>query len=774
MGDGRYRILKKLGEGGMGEVFLALDNELDRKVALKFLEGAEGSQQVSAAALREAKAAAALDHPYICKVYATGAIAGSRYIAMEFVEGRTLSEVIGQKALDPAAALKAAEEIAEGLEYAHRKSIIHRDLKPSNIILGNTGHIKIMDFGLALRTGPEAPLRAAEQTDDAGTPAYMSPEQARGEKIDGRSDIFSLGVILFEMLTAIHPFEKDTSEETLQAILNQPPPPLALYLPAPPPGLDEIISSLLVKSPRRRMRSAREAQRRIEACRRRMLSGQLQPSSRIPRRRWLLALAAAAPALSTLLVWSWIDLGPRSRLQPGRSILVLPLKNLSGEADQSFLADGMTDALINALTQIEGIDRVISSTTAMRFKDSDLSLTEIGSAVQVDIILEGSLLRSGDRLEVRSRLVEASSERLVWRRTYQGHLGDVLKLQNELARKVADEIQVRLTVDEEKRLSRSAPVDPRARELYWLGLHWAEKRNASGLRKAVDYYQQALDRDSGFAPAWAGLADARGTLSATAVAALPPSVAMPQALTAAQRALAIDPQLAEAHTALANIRYSYEWDWKGAEEAFRQARRLAPNDARTLRWQGQFTAAQGRLDEALEQIGKAKELNPLSPLAWAAMGQCHYFRREFDLAEQRYGTALELDPDCRPAHVGLALVHIVQGRLDLAAQSFRRGLGESRSASRLAERFEKAVALGGDDASEASLEITLSQEDGHYFSPFYPAVYFQALGNRDQALAWLEKAYQARSSYLTSLRVDPLFADLKDDPRFKALEKRIF
>ena len=637
----RYTILRPLGQGGMGEVFLAQDTALDRKVALKFLsEELQQNPGAEKQLLDEAKAAAALDHPFVCKVYETGDLEGSAFIAMEYLEGQTLRQVLDSQQLPMERAMPIADKIADALQSAHRHGIVHRDLKPSNVMLTPEGHVKVMDFGIARRLetapdggGPVVPNWTRE-TSVQGSVLYMSPQQARGEPVDARSDIFSFGVLLYEMIAGVNPFQRDTPDETWQALLAAQHPPLTSATGRLPKGVREMVEKMLASDPNERFQSADQVRGTLHR-----VGGQMA-ARQSGWRKWVrspLRLSALLLVMVALVVLG-LYLGGRSAPPPQA-----------------------------------GIGR-------------------------------------SENPQAQAAFVE-------------GH----------------------------RRLALRTPAS---------------------LSEAAQRFRQSVREDSGFAAAWAGLAESQILLASYGIRAS--EEVFPEALQAAQQALELDSRQAKAQTALAFIRFSYDWDWEAAEKEFQQAVNLAPNDSDTLRWYGFYLATQERMDESLQLMKQAQDQDPLSWLAIVSLARCRYLRGEYDLAVEDYHKALDLQREFRPAHLGLGLVYLKQEKLESAAQSFRKGLAGSKAHELLAEAFQQVANGNPPRDIQADLQALRAESGQIYLSPYFVAVYYQALGETDRVFEWLEKAYQERSEHLVSMRVDPIFEDLRIDSRFQGLVGRIF
>jgi len=847
-----YRILEKLGGGGMGVVYQAEDTKLGRVVALKFLVG-EGSAlprepgglpyQIDRAALerfkREARAASALNHPNICTIYDIDEHEGQPFIAMELLDGETLKQRIGVGARHPDFAgtggvplptdtlLDLAIQIADALDAAHVKGIIHRDIKPANVFVTNRGQAKILDFGLAKlttvgarhgvplqpaegRTGdgddlsrpvgipataPTASLDEAHLTSPGavmGTVAYMSPEQARGEELDARTDLFTFGAVLYEMATGRQAFVGATTAVIHDAILNRAPTSPVQLNPELPAKLEEIITKALEKDRDIRYQHASDLRADLKRLKRDTESGRTVGARHgvpLPR-RWafvsgiaaflLVAVGAVILGLNVaglrdrLLTIVGASVSRRTVPLPRiESLAVLPLENLSGDKDQEYFADGMTEALIAELGQIGSL-RVISRTSVMRFKGArpQGGLEEIARQLKVDAVVEGSVLRSGDRVRITAQLIGAVPERHLWARSYERDLRDVLSLQGEIARAIADEVRAKLTPDVQARLTRARPVNPEAYEAYLRGRYFWNKRTEEGTKKGIEFFGQALEKDPAYALAYTGLADCYYLLADYRF--VPWKEAYPRAKGAATKALELDETLAEAHTSLAVIKGEYEWDWLGAEREFKRAIEFNPNYATAHHWYSDYLGVMGRHEEAIAEIKRAQQLDPLSLIINAVAGYRFYWARRYDEAVEQLRKTLEMDPNFAVAHWLLGQTYEQTGEYQSAIAEYQKGRSASGGSVYLVAALGHAYAAAGKRREALKILGELKELSKHtYISPYSTGVIYIALGEKDQALEWLEKAYQERAAGIVILKVDPMLDPLRSDPRFQALLRRM-
>ena len=672
---GPYCIDALLGAGGTGEVYRAWDERLQRDVALKFLareflsdEGAVERFQ------REARTASALSHPNICTIYDVGELEGRPYIAMEYLEGQNLRARLGGAALPPREAFDYAIQIAEGLSAAHPKGTVHRDLKPENIWVTREGGIRILDFGLAKPIEPaphpetgDAPA-PSDQGRMLGTVGYMSPEQVRGQPVDQRSDVFSFGTLLHEMLSGRRAFQGSSAIDTLIAILNTEPPDL------PDPVANRLVRRCLEKDPARRLRSATDLIPHLRAARQgREVAGEDLPRPGVPRRRLLMAGGSAAAAgallaLGKLLPARWRNRLPFSGGPRITRLAVLPLANLSGDAEQEYFADGMTDLLITVLGQIASL-RVISRVSVMQLKGTKLPLPEIARQLGVEAVIVGSVQSSGNRVRIDAQLVDCATGQELWTRSYERELTDVLALQGEVARAIAGEVQARVTTEEAGRLSRVHKVVPAALDAYLLGRYYWDQYKEESLLKAIGYFEQAIQLDPSYAQAYWGLAECWSGFLFTD--SRPWAEIIPKAREAATNALAIDDTLAESHQAMAVVRYE-EWDWKACEDEVKKAIALNPGFPTSHMMYANMSRHLGRVDLGIAQARLALEADPLAMLTNGMLGNAYANARRYDQAIAQYLKALDIHPDDTSSQYQLGWAYLYNGAIDKGIEAIRK------------------------------------------------------------------------------------------------------
>ena len=721
-------------------------------------------------------ALAKLNHPHIETIYDFGTQDGVDFLVMEYVPGKTLAERILSGALPEKEVIELGIQIASGLEEAHERGIVHRDLKPANIAVTAKGYAKILDFGLArlLRPVEVGTTEVVSNSQSpAGTVPYMPPEQLRGERVDGRADIYTIGAVLYEMATGFRVFREELASRLIDAILRQPVVPPRALNPRISQGLETVMLKCLDKDPDRRYQSAKELLVDLRRLQLSSLDVPTPPLARSQRSRRFVYGVAGVLVMVTVLVASnvagWRDwLLGHPKAPQIRSLAVLPLENRSDDPNQDYFAEGITDELITELAKISAL-RVISRTSIMRYKSPNRSLPEIARALHVDAVVEGSVQRVGDRVRISARLIQGSTDQQLWGRSYERDARDVLTLQKELATAIADEVQIKLTPNERIRFSQAHPVNPAAHEAYLAGRFQWNKRTEEGLKKSIAYFEQAIANDPEYALAYAGLADAYHLLpelTATTV-----SDAFPKARTAALKALAIDPSLAEAHSALANIKEDYDWDWKGAEEEYKQAIELGPGQVLAHAWYSNLLLELGRFPEALTQAKTAQQLDPLSVFANDNLSGILYYAGEYDQAAEQCQKTLSIDPMSAQAHRHLAQVYTEKHLYAEAVSELRKAIDLSPGGSEALADLGYVFAISG--KKHEALQILRTLQSASDPSPYRIAIVYAGLGERDKALQSLQDAVNRRSPGVVHLTVSPLFRVLQSDYRFQELQTYI-
>jgi len=775
---GHYRILEKVGAGGMGVVYRARDEQLDRDVALKVLPSGTLSDDTARRHFRkEAMALAKLNHPNIETVYEFGTQDGMDFLVMEYVPGKTLADRLIRGTLPEKEVIALGIQIAAALEEAHERGIVHRDLKPANIAITAKGRAKILDFGLAKLLQPVSEGTTEFFTDSqaaAGTLPYMPPEQLMGDPVDARADIYTIGAVLYEMATDRRAFPEVLTSRLMDAILHQPPVTPRALNPRMSTALETIILKCLDKDPDRRYQSATELLvdlRRLESS-----SSYYPPPpppvwGRVARVTGYGAagLLTLAVGLAAMNVGGWRDrLLGHPRATQIRSLAVIPFDNLTGDAEQDYFADGMTEALITDLGQIQAL-RVISRTSVMRYKGARKPLDQVARELHVDAIVEGSVSRSGGLAKVTARLVYGPTDSQLWSRSYQRELQNVLIMQGEVASAIVREINVTLTPQEKMRLASGRQVDPAAQEAYLKGRYHWHKGSAEETRKAREYFEQAVRVDPQYAASYAALA-AYYSVSTD----LPAKEAIPKAKEYALKALELDDGLAQAHTALAGIKFYGDWDWPGAEKEFKRAIELNPNDAETHRIYSSYLLGLDRFDEAVLEVRRAQQLDPLSLFTSVNVGWTFYFVRQYDRAVEQCQQALELDANSDGAHACLGQSYRAKGMREQAISESERAVALSGGAPSRVVGLAWAYAEFGKRVEANKLLEELRERARHgYVSPYYFAMIYAALGDQQHALVALDQGYAERDRYLTWLKVDDSFDPLRKEPRFQDLLHRI-
>jgi serine/threonine protein kinase/Tfp pilus assembly protein PilF len=726
-----YEILEKLGAGGMGTVYKARDLKLERTVALKFLPpDLTRDPEAKLRLLREARTASALQHRNICVVYDVDETDDGRmFISMECIEGQTLNKRLAGDPLVVPEVLNIATQLVSGLAVAHETGIVHRDLKPANVMLMRDGTVKILDFGLAQsKTGVHLSTPALL----LGTAAYMSPEQARGEQVDHRTDIWSVGIMLYEMVTGRHPFRSEYEQATLYAIIHERHAAVRSLRPDLPAALGKIIDRCLEKSPEKRFPHAGAL---LEDLRR---GGSDQRSSR--------------------------DTGEKS-------IAVLPFADISPEKDNKYFSDGLTEEIIAKLSRLQRV-KIVSQNSVMHYERGAKTTQQIAAELRVQFLLEGSVRKHGSHLRITTQLIDAGQDTYLWAETYTGTTDQIFDIQEDVAGRIVKALKVRLTPDDKRSLKRRSTADTGAYQLYLKGRFFWSKRTREALETAIRYFEEAIEKDRQFAPAWVGIADTY--LLFTDFVGTERREAYDKARAALRNALTLDDRLAEAHASRGLLAMLSEWDWKAAYEEFQLAIHLSPNYATAHHWYAEWLSMHGRASEAIAEISRAVELDPLSPAALKDRGMIYYYHREYDNASDQARTALELDGNFALANRLLSLVYLAQGKHAEALAQHILWAGKTGNGPEQVAALALLKAAGGQTREARTL---LSQcpdrESSAGNLARAVALVHIALGEVDTAFNWLERAYEARAESMGILLVDPKIDPLRSDSRFHSLASRV-
>jgi serine/threonine protein kinase/tetratricopeptide (TPR) repeat protein len=756
---GPYEILSPLGKGGMGEVWRARDPRLGRDVAIKVLPvDVAGRADRLSRFEREARSVATLNHPNIVTLHSIEEAGGTHFLTMELVEGEPLDRLVAPGGLPLARVLELALPLADALAAAHDKGVVHRDLKPANVMVTKDGRLKVLDFGLAklaaAEAGPDATVAPTMESPIStigqvmGTVPYMAPEQIRGEEVDARTDLFAFGVVLYELATGRRPFGGATGADISSAILRDVPAPPTEVRPDLPGDLDRIVGRCLEKDPRERFQRALDVRLDLRALQRTLE----RTASR--------AKATAKPAPAD-----------------GASIAVLPFVNRSREADDEYFSDGLADELLNVLAKIRGL-RVAARTSSFHFKGKDPTIAEVGSALNVKAVLEGSVRKAGNRVRITVQLVNVADGFHLWSETYDRTLEDIFAVQDDIAQSVVKELRSTLLGEEPDsevsgevraevaQAAKGRSADPEAHRLFLHGRHLAERLTVEGLKTGVAYLKQALERDPDYALAWAALSRATALEAALGSATVPEG--NERAREAALKALALEPDLAEGHLALGQIQMWYDWDWKAAEASLKRALALAPGNVEAWDLSGLLAYDFGRLDEAIELEQRAVGLDPLSVGAHLNLGRCFRAADRLPEAERELRRARELSSGSAAGSLILASVLGAQGRVDEALAIMQ---SEERDWSRLCGLAILQHAAGRVAESDAALKELIAKRSGD--AAYQIALAHAARGEHDATFEWLERAYEQRDSGLAILKLEPFFRPLHPDPRWGALVARM-
>ncbi len=810
---GHYEIIRQIGVGGMGEVYLAQDKKLDRQVAIKILNEKFSRHESNLQRfIQEAKAASALNHPNILVIHEIGETDEANFIVSEFIEGDTLRDVIKKSPMKLSEVLEISIQIANALVAAHKAKIVHRDIKPENIIVRPDGYVKILDFGLAKLVEQKAigfEASTVKQNETAkgiilGTINYMSPEQAKGEKIDERTDIFSFGTVLYEMITGRTPFAGDSMSETFANLINSEPQPLSRYTANVPDELQRVVLKTLRKKRDERYQTIKDLLIDLKNLRENLnfdekseRSAQISDDNvtavlrantgdvnnrtnetnnkfieRFKRHKLLAAFVLVALLVSIISFGNYfLWIGKMFvKTDSKKSLAVLPFVNTSQDANAEYLSDGITESVINNLSQISGL-RVMSRNSAFRFKGNQTDTKNIASQLGVETLVTGDIKQLGDKLIINVRLINASDDTQIWGNQYVRTNADIITAQNEIAQAVAGNLRLRLTASEQQQLNRKYTENAEAYQLYLRGRFHIFKLTPPEIQLGISYFQQAINLDPNYALAYAGLSDAYRSLAVGSE--LPPTEFMPKSQTAANKAIELDDALPEAHTALGSTLF-WQWNWNESENQFKRALELSPNEANVHIFYAHLLSNTGRHAEALAEIKRAREFDPLFPFAGALEGQFLLHAGRTDEALDRLQKTLELAPNFWLPHLFATSVYTEKGQ-------FEEAVAEARKARELSPNQTVSVAyesyaltkLGRNDEARALLNELLKLSETRFVPPNHLALIYNGLGETDKTFEWLEKGFEQRDPKIAFLRVEPKWNNLRNDPRFIELMRKM-
>jgi eukaryotic-like serine/threonine-protein kinase len=790
-----YRIIDKLGSGGMGEVYLAEDTRLGRKLALKILP-AEFTRDPDRLARfeQEARAASALNHPNIITIYEVGEHEGAHFIATEFIEGRTLRQSSPPGGMPLGEALEIAIQVAGALQAAHEAGITHRDIKPENVMIRPDGYVKVLDFGLAKLTeksdpkidpakiDKEAATVLRPNTDPGtvmGTVTYMSPEQARGLRVDARSDIFSLGVMLYEMVAGRPPFDGATSSDVIAAILVREPTPISRLVAGIPSEFEWSLNKALRKERDDRYETVRSFLSDLK-----LLKSRMDFESALARAGQPLSLFGVSDEAKmeigeavTTEISGFVDevITSPIRRSSGHaidSLAILPLVNDGADAEMEYLGDGITESIINSLAQLPQL-RVIPRSTVFRYKGRKVDPEEIGRELGVRAVLTGRIMQHGDSLIVRTELVDVGRHTQLWGEQYRRSFTDIFSLQDDISQEISGKLRLQLSGEERQKLIKRYTDNTEAYRLYLKGRHFVHKRTPDWIKKGVECFLQASDLDPNYALAYAGLAEAYGFL-ASSTGGQRPREAYPKAKAAATKALELDETLGEAHCTLGFFRLLYDWDFAAGENEFRRAIELSPNFANAWDGYGFYFKATGQSEASIRACQRAQELEPLSLFITLSLAWAYYFARQYDLAMEQGAKALDMDPNFGFAYWHRGMAYIQQKKFGDAITALRKAISLSGPATTFISYLGYANARLGKSREARQMIAQLERvSKRQYVSSYFIAIIYLGLGELDRTFEWLEKAYEERSGFMAFINVEPMLDALRGDPRFKALADKI-
>ncbi len=790
-----YKITEELGSGGMGKIYKAEDTRLERIVAIKFLPhyiSIDPDQRIRFQ--REARAAASLNHPNIAAIYNLEEVDDSMFMVMEFIDGQDLRKILDAASgmqntpnLSIEVILQYATKIVQGLESAHAKGIIHRDIKPENIMVTTEGQVKITDFGLAKMSGSELLTKAGTIM---GTVAYMSPEQLSNKPIDLRTDIWSWGVMLYEMISGERPFTGHYEQSIIYSIINENPKPLQSRYPGLPPKIEEVINKTMAKDPENRYSNCKQLLNDLQTCMSRtgkrnavqtleadtepkivaitpqkiprIAGGYVKLISTISKPHWKIAIAILfLAAFSTYIILH----KSTSKEVPDKKIAVLPFININNNPADEYFSDGIMEDILTQLVKIGDL-KVISRTTMMSYKNSNKTLREISQELDADIVLEGSVRRDAKQLRISAQLIDASTDEHLWAETYDKELKEVLTIQSEIAQKIAEALHTELSPAEKDRLIAPVTTNVEAYNHILKGSYYLAQGSREDVEQAIDQFKQALSLEENNARAWAQLATAYARQADLGAVSTEEGYA--KARQAAEKALELDDQLAQGHTIMGWIKRSFDWDWVGAEAECRKALELAPGDVTVIRNMANLEKSLGRFDRAITLMQKASELDPKKVPIYTSLGLMSMYANRLEEAAAAYQKAIELNPHYPPAHTFLGLVYLLQGKSEKAIAEIQHESDEGWRLYGLSQAYYGAKQMAEADAALSSLVSIYGSESAYQIAEVYAY-----RGEIDSAFEWLEKAYTLRDGGLSELKGDPFMKKIESNQRYVAFLKKM-